>query len=161
MKYLISLIYAALTFFSVVYFILSNKIFNFPLCWEVWTSLQAVHTPLPVNLSSVVTREYVTPCGQMIMCHLCNFYANLTRIFLTCSHIVCLCCLFFAHSLCLCSQKILGFAGEELTCTTHPVRLCGKTRLLTQVLSWKGCICLLCPEPLPLPSPGSCTFVLK
>lgn len=60
----------------------------------------------------------------MIMCHLCNLYTNLTRIFLSCSHIIFLCSVFFfSYSLCLCSQKISGLVDEESTCTKHPAML--------------------------------------
>lgn len=56
-------------------------------------SLQAVQMPRPVN-PSVVTKEYVIPCGQTIMSHLCNLGSNLIRIFLSCGHVL-LCSLFF------------------------------------------------------------------
>lgn len=71
--------------------------------------LQAVHMPQPENLFyfNKVT-EYVTTCGQMIMCHLCNLYANVIREIVSCSHIIFPCSVsVFAFS--LCSQNYLVF----------------------------------------------------
>lgn len=52
----------------------------------------------------------------MIMCHLCNFYANLIRIFLTCSHVIFLCSVFlFLHILCVCvAKKNIGFRWRRV-----------------------------------------------
>ena len=57
MKYLISLIYAALTFFSVVYFILSNKSLIFPFLGGLNVTTGCAHATTSKS-SSVVTKGY-------------------------------------------------------------------------------------------------------
>lgn len=81
-------------------------------------SLQAVQMPRPVN-PSVVTKEYVIPCGQTIMSHLCNLGSNLIRIFLSCGHVL-LCSLFFfvvvvvfVNIPCVCVAKNIGLSRRS------------------------------------------------
>lgn len=91
-------------FFSVVYFKMSNKILIFPFFFgrfECHSRLCICHNP-QIWSSSAVTNSFVTTCGQMKMRHVCNFYANLTRVTLSCSHVKFLC---FVFLFCLCSQK--------------------------------------------------------
>lgn len=77
----------------------------------------------------------------MIMCHLCNL--NIIPIFLSSSYFLS----FFLHIPCI---RIAKNYRVQLTKSWCAPSICGKTWLLTQVLPWKGCICLPFPPIIPL-----------
>lgn len=152
MKYLISLIYAALTFFFcfvlLVCFILSSNII-FP-SREVWMSLQAVPTLIALLVTCYTMWPNNVSFMQVIM-SIRIFLVSFLRPFLF--YFI----LFFASSLHVRSQKGKKRDWVQLTKGWRAPSSCGKARLLTQALTCKGCICSPCPPPLhPIP----CTSLL-
>lgn len=92
-------------FFSVVYFILSNNILICSLLGGLNVTTGCAHATTSKS-DSLETKEYV--CGQMITCHLCNFYANLIISLVATSY-------FCALSFCLYVQpkKKRGLRGKR------------------------------------------------